>query len=237
MEINTKPSVISLFCGAGGSSLGYQLSGCHELLGIDIDSIPCQAFQHNFPLTPIWHRDLTTVEIEEVLQYLDREVGQLDVLDSSLPCQGFSICGSRDVQDQRNDLFLETVRFIAGLRPKVFLIENVTGLVKGKMRRKFNQILFQLKSTGYKVKWKSINTIYYNVPQSRQRLIFLGVREDLLTEPTFPQPNSKVKRLENVLSHVDFHSRGQFDKKIKHPESLSYTITKSRSMFFVQDGA
>ena len=90
---------------------------------------------------------------------------------------------------------------------------------------------------GYKVKWKSINTIYYNVPQSRPRLIFLGVREDLPTEPTFPQPNSKVKRLKNVLSHVDFHSPGQFDKKIKHPESLSYTITKSRSMFFVQDGA
>ena len=74
MEINTKPSVISLFCGAGGSSLGYQLSGFHELLGIDIDSIPCQTYQHNFSLTPIWHRDLTTVEIEEVLQYLEKLV-------------------------------------------------------------------------------------------------------------------------------------------------------------------
>ena len=105
MEINTKPSVISLFCGAGGSSLGYQLSGCHELLGIDIDSIPCQTFQHNFPLTPIWHRDLTTVEIEEVLQYLDREVGQLDVLDSPLPCQVFSICGSRDMSKTKEMIY------------------------------------------------------------------------------------------------------------------------------------
>ena len=107
--------------------------------------------------------------------------------------------------------------------------------MKGKIRGKFNQILFQLKSTDYKVKWKSTNTIYYNIPQSRQRLIFLGVREDLPTAPTFPQSNLKVQRLKDVLPYVDSHSRGQFDKLIKHPESLPYTITKSPSMFFVQN--
>jgi len=231
-----KPSVISLFCGAGGSSLGYSMSGYDELLGIDIDPTACETFHHNFPYTPVWNQDLTTVETDEVMEYTGLESGQLDLLDSSPPCQGFSICGTRDIKDQRNDLFLETVRFIEGLRPKVFLIENVTGLMKGKMRGKFNQILFQLKSTGYKVKYKSINTIYYNVPQSRQRLIFLGVREDLQSEPVFPQPNSQVKRLKDVLPHVDFHSRGQFDRLIKHPESLPYTITKSPSMFFIEDG-
>ena len=70
MEINKKTSVISPFCGVCGSSLDYQLSGFHELLGIDIDSIPCQTFQQNFSLTPVWNRDLTTVEIEEVQEYL-----------------------------------------------------------------------------------------------------------------------------------------------------------------------
>ena len=231
-----KPSVISLFCGAGGSTLGYQLGGFQELLGIDYNQTACQTYQHNFPLTPIWNRDIRTVEVEEILQYIELEVGQLDVLDSSPPCQGFSMCGTRDVKDQRNDLFLETVRFIEGLQPKVFLIENVTGLMKGKMKGKFNQILTQLKSIGYKVKCKSVNAIYYNVPQSRQRLIFLGVRNDLSTQPVFPQPNENVKRLKDVLPHVDFHSRGQFDKRIKHPESLPYTITKTPSMFFVEDG-
>jgi DNA (cytosine-5)-methyltransferase 1 len=108
MDINKKPSVISLFCGAGSSSLGYQLSGFHELLGIDIDSILCQTFQHNFSLTPIWNRDLTTVETGEVLQCLDLGVGQLR--SSSPPCQGFSICGTRNVQDKRNDPFSATTR-------------------------------------------------------------------------------------------------------------------------------
>ena len=234
--MSIRPSVISLFSGAGGSALGYKLGGFKELLGIDIDETACNTFQHNFPLTPAWNRDIRTVEVTEVLQYLELEVGQLDVLDSSPPCVGFSICGRRNIQDKRNDLFLETVRFIEGLRPKVFLIENVPGLMTGKMKGKFNQIFTRLKSTGYKLKWKSINTIYYNVPQSRQRLIFLGVRNDLDTEPVFPQPNSEVKRLKDVLPDVDFHSRGQFDKRIKHSETLPYTITKTPSMFFVQDG-
>ena len=234
--MSIRPSVISLFSGAGGSALGYKLGGFKELLGVDIDETACNTFQHNFPLTPAWNRDIRTVEVTEVLQYLELEVGQLDVLDSSPPCVGFSICGRRNIQDKRNDLFLETVRFIEGLRPKVFLIENVPGLMTGKMKGKFNQIFTQLKSTGYKLKWKSINTIYYNVPQSRQRLIFLGVRNDLDTEPVFPQPNSEVKRLKDVLPDVDFHSRGQFDKRIKHSETLPYTITKTPSMFFVQDG-
>ena len=227
-----RPSVISLFCGAGGSTLGYRLAGFNELLGIDINLTACKTFQCNFPRTPIWNVDISLVEAEEILDATGLEVGQLDVLDSSPPCQGFSICGTRDVKDKRNDLSLETIRFIEGLRPKVFLIENVTGLMKGK----FNQIFTRLRSTGYKLKWKSINAIYYNVPQSRQKLIFLGVREDLPTEPTFPKPNLKVQRLKDVLPDVDFHSRGQFDKMIKHPELLPYTITKTPSMFFVQDG-
>ena len=234
--MSIRPSVISLFCGAGGSALGYRLGGFNELLGIDINQTACNTFQHNFPLTPAWNRDISSVEIEEILQYIDIDVGQMDVLDSSPPCVGFSICGRRNIQDKRNNLFLETARFIEGLRPKVFLIENVLGLMAGKMEGKFNQIFTQLKSIGYKLQCKSINTIYYNVPQSRQRLIFLGVRNDLSVEPTFPQPNSKVKRLKDVFPYVDFHSRGQFDKMIKHPESLPYTITKTPSMFFVQDG-
>ena len=152
--MNSKPSVISLFCGAGGSSLGYSMSGYNELLGIDINPIACETFHHNFPNTPIWCKDLRDVEIDEVLDHTGLIPEELDLLDRSPPCQGFSMCGTRDIKDQRNDLFLETVRFIEGLRPKVFLIENVTGLMKGKMRGKFNQILFQLKSTGYKVKYK-----------------------------------------------------------------------------------
>ena len=231
------PSVISLFSGAGGSTLGYRLGGFNELLGIDINQTACNTFQQNFVLTPIWNRDINSVEVTEILQYLELEVGELDVLDSSPPCQGFSICGSRNIQDKRNDLVLEPIRFITGLKPKVFLIENVPGLMKGKMRGRFNEIFTQLQSTGYKLKCKSINSIYYNVPQSRQRLIFLGVRNDLATEPIFPKPNLKVKTLKDVLPHIDFHSRGQFDKRIKNPKSLPYTITKTPSMFFVEDGA
>ena len=77
---------------------------------MDTTLTACNTFQHNFPLTPAWNRDIRTVEVTEVLQYLELEVGQLDVLDSSPPCQGFSICGTRNVQDKRNDPFSATTR-------------------------------------------------------------------------------------------------------------------------------
>ena len=83
--MNTKPSVISLFCGAGGSSLGYSLSGFDELLGIDIDEICCETFRNNFPYTPIWNKDLRDVKINEVMGLTS---GELDLLDSSPPLPG-----------------------------------------------------------------------------------------------------------------------------------------------------
>ena len=79
--MSIRPSVISLFCGAGGSALGYRLGGFNELLGIDINQTACNTFQHNFPLTPTWNRDISSVEVEEILQYLELDVGQLDVLE------------------------------------------------------------------------------------------------------------------------------------------------------------
>ena len=79
--MSIRPSVISLFSGAGGSALGYRLGGFNELLGIDIDQTACNTFQHNFSLTPAWNRDISSVEVSEILQYIDIDVGQLDVLD------------------------------------------------------------------------------------------------------------------------------------------------------------
>ena len=72
----SRPSVISLFSGAGGYTLGYKLGGFNELLGIDIDETACNTFQHNFPLTPVWNRDISSVEIEEILQQIELETGQ-----------------------------------------------------------------------------------------------------------------------------------------------------------------
>jgi DNA (cytosine-5)-methyltransferase 1 len=138
--------------------------------------------------------------------------------------------------DDRNELFLHTKRFIVGLQPKVFIIENVDGLLHGKMRGVFNHIISELEKTPYRIKWKSLNSIYYGVPQSRQRVIIMGVRKDLNKEPIFPKRDANTQLIGDVIPNIDFHSRGQFDKRIKDVNSFAYTVTKTPTMFFVEKG-
>jgi DNA (cytosine-5)-methyltransferase 1 len=123
------------------------------------------------PETPVLDRDIATVTAQELLDLTGLQVGDLDILDGSPPCQGFSTAGKRVLTDPRNSLFKEYVRLIEGLQPKVFVMENVSGMVKGKMRIVFREIMLALKATGYTVRCKLLNAMYYEVPQSRERLI------------------------------------------------------------------
>jgi DNA (cytosine-5)-methyltransferase 1 len=227
---------ISLFCGCGGSSYGYRKSGFLDLLGIDSNLKSCESYELNFPNAEVWNRDIKKVSPKEILSNFGMLKGDLDLLDSSPPCQGFSIAGKREVLDVRNELFLHTKRFILGLQPKVFIIENVDGLLHGKMRGIFNHIISELEKTSYRIKWKSLNSIYYGVPQSRQRIIIMGVRKDIDKDPIFPEHDNQFQLIGDVIPNIDFHSRGQFDKRLKNVNSFAYTITKTPSMFFVENG-
>ena len=183
-----KPTVISTFAGGGGSSLGYQWAGYKELLAIDFEKNACDILRLNFPDLTVWQRDITTVQTLEILQQCKIQIGELDILDGSPPCQGFSTAGKRNLNDSRNDLFKDFVRLIEGLQPKVFIMENVSGMIKGGYKGKFNEILKTLKDTGYTVKCKLMNAMWYEVPQSRERVFFIGIRKDLNIEPSFPEP-------------------------------------------------
>jgi DNA (cytosine-5)-methyltransferase 1 len=181
------PIVISLFAGCGGSSLGYSMAGYRELLAVEWDANAVATFKLNFPDVPIHHGDITKLSVDQMLTMTGLEPGELDVLDGSPPCQGFSTAGKRNLDDPRNSLFREYVRLLRGLRPKVFVMENVSGMVKGKMKLVFADCLRELKASGYCVSARLMNAMYFNVPQSRQRMIFIGVREDLRIEPSHPK--------------------------------------------------
>ena len=181
------PTVISLFAGAGGSSLGYSMAGYRELLAVEWDANAVETFKLNFPGVSVYHGDIAKLSVEDVLEQTGLQPGELDVLDGSPPCQGFSTAGKRDMADDRNQLFREYVRLLRGLQPKVFVMENVSGMVKGKMKLIFVEILKELKASGYKVSVRLMNAMYFHVPQSRQRLIFIGVREDVIGEPEHPK--------------------------------------------------
>jgi DNA (cytosine-5)-methyltransferase 1 len=196
-------TVISTFAGCGGSSLGYHWAGFKELLAIDFDQNSCDTFRLNFPDVPCWQRDIKTITAQEILEFCNIKPGELDVLDGSPPCQGFSTAGKRRLNDPRNDLFLDFIRLIEGLQPKVFLMENVSGMIKGGYKGKFNEILRSLRDCGYRVKCKLMNAMWYEVPQSRERVIFIGVRNDLGIEPSYPESLKEFISVEKALKDID----------------------------------
>ena len=198
------PTVISTFSGAGGSSLGYSMSGYREPLAVEWDDNAVATFKLNFPDVPVYHGDIAKLSVEQVLEMTGLQPGQLDVFDGSPPCQGFSTAGKRNIDDSRNQLFREYVRLLRGLKPKVFVMENVSGMVKGKMKLVFVEILKELKASGYKVSARLLNAMYFNVPQSRQRLIFIGVRNDLGVEPSHPKAMCNPPTVGDAISSLEF---------------------------------
>ena len=197
-----KFTVVSTFSGCGGSSLGYQWAGGKVRLAVEWDKNAVDTYRLNFPGTPVYHGDIAKLGVDEVWKLSGLAPGELDILDGSPPCQGFSTAGKRDFSDDRNQLFREYVRLLRGLMPKVLVMENVSGMVKGKMKLIFADILRELKSSGYRVKARLLNAMYFNVPQSRLRMIFVGVREDFGIEPSHPMPQSKPQTVRQAFSGV-----------------------------------
>lgn len=186
------PTVISTFAGGGGSSLGYSMAGYRELLAVEWDDNAVETLRLNFPHVPIYHGDIAKLSVQQALDMAGIQPGELDVFDGSPPCQGFSTAGKRQIEDPRNSLFREYVRLLRGLRPKAFVMENVSGMVKGKMKIVFAAILGELKASGYKVRARLLNAMYFGVPQSRERMIFIGIRDDLPAEPSHPAATSRI---------------------------------------------
>lgn len=211
-----KPTVISLFAGCGGSSLGYKMAGFKELLAIDFDKNSVETFRLNFPEVPVWNKDITAVSGKEILDFCKIKPKELDVLDGSPPCQGFSTAGKRNVNDSRNSLFKEYSRLINELQPKVFVMENVSGMVKGTMKGLFIEIM------------KTLKNMNYNVSQSRQRLFFIGVRKDLNKEPVYPKPTGEIITVKQAWINVDKHIEPECYKFSKS-KRFQYIISKIKS--------
>lgn len=183
-----QPKLASLFAGCGGSSLGYQMAGYGVRLAVEIDAKAAATYRRNFPETTVWEGDICDLSGEEALKLAGVEPGALDVLDGSPPCQGFSTAGKRRFADGRNRLFEEYVRLLKVFRPRAFVMENVSGLIKGKMKLAFAEMTSALKSADYRVSCRLLNAWWYGVPQDRKRLIWVGIREDLGIAPSHPSP-------------------------------------------------
>lgn len=194
-------TVVSTFSGAGGSCTGYRMAGYKVLWANEFVPAAQDSYRANCADGSLLDgRDIKLVRPEEILAATGLQVGELDIFDGSPPCQAFSMAGKRDKgwgtlkhyehgAEQKNEtLFEEYIRLLRGLRPKVFVAENVSGLVKGVAKGYFLNILSELKASGYRVTCRVLDAQWLGVPQQRQRTIFIGVREDLHRDPVHPSP-------------------------------------------------
>ena len=190
----------STFSGCGGSSLGYRMAGFRVLYANEFIPAARETYRANAaPYTHLDDRDIRTVTAQSVLDLIGLKAGELDLLDGSPPCASFSTAGKRekgwgevkkysDSEQRSDDLFFEFARLVNGIQPKVFVAENVSGLVKGSAKGYFLEILAALKACGYRVSARLLDAQWLGVPQARQRLIFVGVRDDLQIDPVHPTP-------------------------------------------------
>ena len=187
-ENKKKYTVVDMFCGAGGLSKGFLDAGFDVLLGVDFDDAALATFEKNHGSAKAMKLDLFNHDnIEQIKNYIDEKGTTLDVLIGGPPCQGFSLAGKREEEDERNILYSAMVKTAKKLRPRIVVLENVPGMLTlydglGKKR-----IFSDFSELGYKMSVKVLYAPDYGVPQIRKRAIFVGVLNGT-KEFEYPEP-------------------------------------------------
>ncbi len=203
-----KPKGIALFAGCGGYSQGLKSAGYNVVGFAEIAESARNIYLANFPDTELLGTDVSKISNDEVENW-KHKFGEIDILFGGPPCQGFSLAGKRNIEDPRNILFLHFARIAAHLKPKVVLLENVRLLTSmkasdGSMVK--DNIVKAFKEAGYKVKYKELNSQSFGVPQSRERVFFLGVRDDIKVDVSFPDATHVERSELNNLFNLELQT-------------------------------
>ena len=195
-----KFNVISLFAGGGGSSTGYRLAGGNVLCVNEFVEAARDTYRENYPYTKILSSDIKQLTGQDFLDATALEAGELDILDGSPPCSAFSVAGklshstagkhsdgwgqTKNYSDGKmveniEDLFFEFLRVAKEIQPKVIIGENVAGLTVGEAKQYFNKIQNTFEEIGYDVSAKVLDSRYFGVCQTRTRVFFIGIRNDI----------------------------------------------------------
>jgi len=229
-EAQNKFNVISTFAGGGGSSTGYRLAGGKILCINEFVKEARNTYHENYPNTPILPDDIKELEGKDLLDSANIGAGEVDILDGSPPCSAFSMAGSvvqggghsigfgktkkySDGKQVENieDLFFEFIRVAKDVKPKVIVAENVSGLLMGEAKNYYYKITAEFGNIGYNVSSMLLDSSHYGVPQTRKRVIFIAVREDvakvidldsLNIAGVFPEKSSEVVTCGNAFNDL-----------------------------------
>lgn len=173
-------NLIDLFAGCGGLSLGFEMAGFNIPVAIEKDDWASETYKRNHPTTKVITDDIT--RILDLSSILPDGITTIDGIIGGPPCQGFSLSGNRDKNDPRNSLFMEFVRFVKYFKPRFFVMENVTGILSMKTKngdKVKDLIKAEFTSAGYNLEIFTLNAAEFGVPQSRLRVFFIGLRNDI----------------------------------------------------------
>ena len=247
--------VMSTFACGGGSSMGYKLAGCDVIAANDID--PEMAWHYKLNIKP---RHYFLCPINELLtKELPPELYDLDILDGSPPCSTFSMAGSREkawgkekhfregqVKQVLSDLFFDYLDLVGRLRPKVAIAENVKGMIIGNAKGYTKIVMARFKELGYRPQLFLLNAADCGVPQKRERVFFVAVRDDIDVPPLTLMPTRRwvsageatsdvqVLTAEEVENTRPTNTDKRFWSKTKQGDSYSNACAREngKSSFF-----
>ena len=202
------PTFIEVCSGCGGLSSGFMNKGFKPLFLNEINKTFCETLEVNHPNTKIINKSMEDLELEPY-------INNVDILMGGVPCQSFSQAGKRKgLQDKRGNLILTFIKMINKLNPKIFLIENVKGLKTHNKGKTLETIIEKINEIGnYTTQYKVLNSNDFNVPQKRERLIIIGVRNDLNKIYEYPTPCEYKPILKDVLENCPESEGYEYDEK------------------------
>ncbi|QCB24607.1 DNA cytosine methyltransferase [Streptomyces sp. SS52] len=204
-------SAVDLFAGAGGATRGLRDAGFAMLAAVENDLEAAETYRRNHPKVALFAEDIRTVEPQALLAGTPLSQGDLDLLKACPPCQGFSTLAKGSVDERRNDLVLDTFRFVEALRPRIVLLENVPGLARD---RRLPELQRMLVGAGYQMQTSTMDAAVFGVPQRRKRFICFAVREDVpfafdesLTDLLPERFQTASRTAGQALAHLARHAR------------------------------
>ena len=202
-------TAIELFAGAGGLALGLEKAGIKTLAYVEFDKACCETLKANRPEWNVICDDIHNVDFTEYKN-------KIDIVSGGFPCQAFSYAGKKlGFEDTRGTLFHEFARCIQEVNPKMFLAENVRGLVSHDKGRTLETILAVFESLGYKTQYRVLNAAFYGVGQKRERIVIIGIRNDLPIEFSYPEPEERMTTLREALKDCPKSIGEEYSEKKK----------------------
>lgn len=200
-------NVVSLFSGAGGLDYGFIMAGHNILWANDLYEDAVKTYRKNIG-NHIVCKDISLIDTNNI--------PNCDIVIGGFPCQGFSVANTkRHIKNTRNTLYKQLIRVIHAKRPTFFLAENVKGILSLGKGEVIKEIISDFQSIGYKVKYKLLNAADYGVPQTRMRVIIVGVREDIDFDYQYPEPTNSQY---GSLTTAQWVSVGEIMDEIPDPD-------------------